>query len=383
MSSEPVLPAPTSPAPGRIIGWDLLRGCCAYAVGTYHLLTWQKVADLNPFGFFGVYLFFVLSGASLVINYHERFIRQPGHATLRKFLFVRYMRLLPLFAVLVLLSLPWKLKTQGLSPELLLKVVSNLSFTFGFGSPLTHSMIVGGWSLGIEFIFYLLFPVFLLLLGAGKNERGMWLAFAALLLLQAVWIGTTAGLDAVSLPSLVAYHQVPAFAAYFFGGCIIGWLQLQGRWQYPLGAVVGVGGVVLAGVVMLLLNHPDPSRVLAGWRGPVLCALCFVLVWWAGQIRLNHALSRFARHAGDVTYGVYLIHPFIYFGLAFVVAPRVPALNLVSGEWRTALPIGVGVLLLATLLAYCSERWFEQPVRRWSNRPANANRGTPKIGSLG
>jgi len=29
----------------------------------------------------------------------------------------------------------------------------NLSFTFGFGSPLTHSMIVGGWSLGIEFIF--------------------------------------------------------------------------------------------------------------------------------------------------------------------------------------------------------------------------------------
>ncbi|RYY87902.1 MAG: acyltransferase, partial [Comamonadaceae bacterium] len=47
----------------RVLGWDLLRGLSAVAVATYHLLSWQQVAAIHAWGSYGVYLFFVLSGA--------------------------------------------------------------------------------------------------------------------------------------------------------------------------------------------------------------------------------------------------------------------------------------------------------------------------------
>ncbi|MDP3138749.1 MAG: acyltransferase [Burkholderiaceae bacterium] len=355
-------------AVGRVHGWDLLRGVCAFAVAVFHLLTWQKVADLHTLGFYGVYLFFVLSGASLTINYLGGFAAGVSLRGMGQFLFVRYMRLIPLFALLVLLSLPWKLKASGFTPDLLGKIVSNLTFTFGFGSPLTQSMIVGGWSLGIEFIFYLLFPVFLIPLAPGVRRVWAAVVFTALLALQFTWIGFTAARDAVSIPGLSAYHQVPAFAAYFFGGCVIGWLHQQGRFARPVSPVAGLLGVAALGSVFVLLNHADPAQVLWGWRGLTLCLLCFVLVWWAGQIRLRDFGERCARHVGDVTYGVYLIHPFVFFGLSFVVAPRVDWLPMASGRWDMALAIGTAVLVATGALAYASERWFEHPIRRWSTR---------------
>src|SRR4051794_32821994 len=54
---------------GRVLGWDLLRGLCALTVATYHMLLWLDIAELPALGTYGVYLFFVLSGASLAYNY--------------------------------------------------------------------------------------------------------------------------------------------------------------------------------------------------------------------------------------------------------------------------------------------------------------------------
>ncbi len=70
-----------SAPPGRVLGWDLLRGICALGVASYHLMAWQKLADIHSIGFYGVYLFFVLSGASLTLNYLPRFARDasPTH----------------------------------------------------------------------------------------------------------------------------------------------------------------------------------------------------------------------------------------------------------------------------------------------------------------
>ena len=57
----------------RVPGWDLLRGICALAVACYHLMFWQDVAAIHTLGSYGVYLFFVLSGASLAYNYIDKF----------------------------------------------------------------------------------------------------------------------------------------------------------------------------------------------------------------------------------------------------------------------------------------------------------------------
>jgi peptidoglycan/LPS O-acetylase OafA/YrhL len=158
----------------RVLGWDLLRGLCAVAVASYHLLSWQDVATLHAWGSYGVYLFFILSGASLAYTYAPRL--QAGTFRFGSFLGVRWMRLAPLYLLLMLLVVPWKAQRVGWGLELLQQVLLNATFLYGFTDPATSALLVGGWSLGIEAIFYLLFP--LLLVAALRPRVGLALFLA-------------------------------------------------------------------------------------------------------------------------------------------------------------------------------------------------------------
>ena len=89
---------------------------------------------------------------------------------------------------------------------------------------------------------------------------------------------------------------------------------------------------------------------------------------FAAWLQLQSRLSSVAQHFGDATYGLYLLHPVIFFGLTFAVFPR---LGVASPEqWPLAgrLLLGVVVLLSAFGLALLSEKYFERPLRDWSKR---------------
>lgn len=346
--------------PDRVLGWDVLRGLCALAVATYHLLVWQDVAALHTFGSYGVYLFFVLSGASLAYTYADRI--GQGSFSLRRFLWVRYLRLAPLYLLLMLVVLPWKLLKEGPGAALLEKIALNATFLFGFFDPAVQAMLVGGWSLGIEAIFYLLFPVMVL---AGLRGAMGLVLLALLLVLQVSWVHWTAGGAAGYAANAVLYHQAPAFAAYFMGGCLLGLAQRRGRVAALSSAACAT--LVVAGFgLMLLLNPAQQGQELLGWRGLLLCGMCFLMVWLAGGVHLQDRAARFAASLGDATYGVYLIHPVVFFGLVFVV---LPALGMPGpARWPLALRLLLALAVLASVfvLALLSERNFERPLRQWS-----------------
>jgi peptidoglycan/LPS O-acetylase OafA/YrhL len=347
----------------RVLGWDLLRGLCAVLVASYHLLSWQDVATLHAWGSYGVYLFFILSGASLAYTYAPRL--QAGTFRFAPFLGVRWMRLAPLYLLLMLLVVPWKAQKAGWGAELLQQVLLNASFLHGFSDPALSSLLVGGWSLGIEAIFYLLFP--LLMVAALRPRLGP-AVFIGLLALQAVWIAFTAGAAAGYEANAVRYHQVPAFAAYFMGGCLLGIARRSAlaRW----GASTGVLLVVAGFACMALVNPARQGGELLGWRGVLLTALCFGLVAVAGRVRWDGMPARLAAWFGDATYGVYLLHPVLFFGLTFAVFPRLGVADPV--DWTLAARCGfaAALLLAAFVLALASERWFERPLRDWSRQRA-------------
>lgn len=354
----------------RVLGWDVLRGLCALAVALYHLLLWQGVAELHTFGSYGVYLFFVLSGASLAYNYQGR-IEGAGDAL--RFLATRWLRLAPLYGVVCaafLALLAWR--TGQWVDHLPLRLALNATFGFGVYDPAVTSIAIGGWSLGIEFVLYLAFPFLLLLL----VTRISWIpALAALTALQWFWIQRTAGSAAGYAASAVAYHQVPAFAAYFFGGCVIGAARRARGGGWPIGWGAAAWLVMVA--LLLTLNGAEQGDELLGTRGAVLFLACFGAVFVSGQVRVGPALAPLARWLGDITYGCYLLHPMFFFGLAWIVWPR-----LTSGEIADA-PLAVRLLLLsAVVIASClaasaSERWFEAPVRRWGQRLLASRRPAP------
>ena len=348
-------------APGRVLGWDMLRGLCALAVASYHLLFWQDVASLHTFGSYGVYLFFVLSGASLAYNYSGKL---SGARDTAAFLATRWLRLAPLYFLLCVVFVAMLSVRNGQWVDRLpFRFALNGSFAFGVYDPATWALLIGGWSLGIEFVYYLAFPLLLAVL-----SRPVWCGAVAIVLavLQWVWIYSTAGSEAGYAASSVAYHQLPAFAAYFFGGCLIGHWRRQGT--LALGQGAGVAAWLSMGALLLALNPSQAGDELLGARGAILFAACFVVVWLSGEVKVGLRFTPLAKWLGDITYGCYLLHPMFFFGYAWFVLPHFTGSDFTEFPLAVKLATLAAVLALSCITATASERWFEAPLRRWGKR---------------
>ena len=343
----------------RVLGWDLLRGLCALTVATYHLLYWLEIAELPALGTYGVYLFFVLSGASLAYNYDAARLRGPR--AIGSFLFARWMRLAPLYLLLCPVYIAMlALRSGAWMDGIPLRLLLNATFAFGLWDPALTALLIGGWSLGIEFVFYLFFPLIARLL---PHVAWRAIAFAVLVAVQWAWIYGTVGARGWA-DGVVAYHQVPGFCAYFFGGCIIGSLRRERDLGLPIGA--GLATWAGMGALLFLLMPAQPGAELLGLGGAALFTACFAVVWLSGQVVVKGEARQLAGWLGDVTYGCYLLHPivlwsFLWFWLSGAVA-------MPAGK-RVALL--VGVLAITCLLATLSERGIERPIRRWVRKAAS------------
>lgn len=344
-------------AAGRVHGWDLLRGACALAVASYHLLLWTGTAAPWAWGSYGVYLFFILSGASLAYTYSHA--QQAGALSWRAFLWARYVRLAPLYLLAMLLSLPLHLSPHAAgSAPWWRQAALNASLLHGLVDPVANEMVIGGWSLGVEVAFYLAFPW---LLGALLRPRLRWLVLGAAGCLQAGWILRTIGSAQGYAGASGLYHQVPAFAAYFLGGCALGAAHARHarRPLAPRAALLALAGAFAA---LLLQSTGRQGDELLGWRGVLLPLLCFALVALAGRMQVDGRLRRLAESAGDATYGLYLLHPVLYFSAAYFLFP---ALGVQPQRWglpaRAAFLLALGAC--AWGLALLLERRFERPLR--------------------
>jgi exopolysaccharide production protein ExoZ len=356
------VPAPSAKGE-RVLGWDFLRGLCAVAVAAYHYLYFTKLAELHTFGSYGVFMFFVLSGASLAYTYAGRI--EAGRFSFPEFLFVRFWRLAPLYVAMMLMVVPTMAIWYGDAWRLGYTLALNATFLMGLYQPASHAILAGGWSLGVEAMYYLVFPLMMWTLRSWRLALGL---FAVLLVIQVAWISATVGATVVPEQTW-AYYNAPAFAAYFMGGCMIGVLQLRygqrvaqhwgaGAWRAGL-ALIAAGFAL-----MVAVNPPHAAQELLGWRGFLLGGLCFVMVAVAGTLSLPQVWAHVAKRLGDATYGMYLIHPALY----FYALPALGLDSLKTGSAGERLGLVVAMLCTAFALALFSEHFFERPVRQWSKR---------------
>ncbi|MFN3437200.1 MAG: acyltransferase family protein [Acidovorax sp.] len=342
----------------RVYGWDFLRGLCALAVGLYHLLMWLQMVEWYSFGSYGVYLFFVLSGASLAYTYGNKI--SQGNFVFWKFLGMRYARLAPLYILLMFLILPWKIMKDGATASLMKIFLMNGFFIFGFFDPAVNSILIGGWSLGIEFVYYFLFP--LILFFVLKCHFSI-IVFMTAVLVQFWWIYHTIGLPSGYAQNATEFHHPQAFIAYFVGGCILGNLR-RGQKFLVMPAHVFAIFVLCGFSIIATLTSVGAGDELLGMRGAFGFVVCFFLVWVAGAADLKKKYARTAQLLGDATYGLYLIHPVVFFGLIWVIFPRIGFSDPAS--WCVSLRIAMVVVILAVsfLLALVSEKYFENPIRK-------------------
>jgi peptidoglycan/LPS O-acetylase OafA/YrhL len=347
--------------PDRVLGWDILRGLCALSVMVYHLLSWQDLATVSPLGTYGVYLFFILSGASLAYVYDTQAI-----GSLRgfgAFLAVRWLRLAPLYVAVCALFLVMLAVRNGYwVPGGAGLLAFNASFLFGAFTPALSALAIGGWSLGIEFMFYLAMPLFVRVLPLASWRLPV---LALLVFVQWTWIDRTVGAQGLAAASHT-YHQVPAFAAYFFVGCLIG------RARRHTGRLLSLPAGVLAwGAMAVLLIACAPAvsgGELVGWRGVLLPLACVALVWASGRVAVPARAHALAQWLGDITYGTYLLHPLLFFGFAWFVLPLWTPAPVEALPAAVRLVIVLAGIVLSCALAAASERHLERPARSAGRR---------------
>ena len=145
---------------------DALRGWAVLMVMFAHTITKKpnlipELKELIAKGAYGVQLFFIMSAFTLYHSYHSRATRE--HFSTSNFFLRRIFRIAPLYWLAIIYYL-WQ---DGFGPRRWLgdarfvsteNILSNFTFTNGFNPEWINSIVPGGWSIGIEFIFYACMP---------------------------------------------------------------------------------------------------------------------------------------------------------------------------------------------------------------------------------
>lgn len=120
-----------------------------------------------------VYLFLMISGFGMCVGYLEKF--QTGVINIEEFYKKRYIKVLPFFSMLILIDLVVEHNVSAIyeaSIEILL--------LHGLLPNNTVSVIGVSWTLGVVFLFYLLFPAFSIIV---KSKKRAWIS-----LIISLWV---------------------------------------------------------------------------------------------------------------------------------------------------------------------------------------------------
>ena len=354
---------------------DGLRGVAVLAVVLYHF-----APSVAPGGFLGVDLFFVLSGfliTSLLVNEWDGARR----ISLRRFWGRRARRLLPaLFLLLVVVGLynlvvtnqvdADRFATDGLAALFYVAnwhfITSGQSYIQQFlhqaASPLRHM-----WSLAIEEQFYLVWPIFVLLLGKlatrstrpARNRR----RFRRLLVAACVLLGVASFVRMITLyvpgsdPTRV-YEGTDTRAFVILIGAALGALSAGAPTvvRRARGLLIVIGCVAAAAVVAAIAWVTATSAWLFGGGYGLVVVLMVVVLAAAAQPDPN-PLARLLQlrplvGLGLISYGVYLWHWPVFL---WVTSANLGVVGPGLFAARCAITLG------ASLASYYL---VEQPIRR-------------------
>jgi peptidoglycan/LPS O-acetylase OafA/YrhL len=346
--------------------------------------------DLLPFGWTGVWLFFVISGYVVTISIIQRQNALSGKAGLVEFFGRRAARIVPIYYLYIGIGLLFVL-ANGTAVDLvavasLLGFFNNVAMAAGRGEiawPVGHL-----WTISVEMQFYLLYGVLLFL----ASRRAV-LTFLALSLLVAPMLRLAASIELSRrgwLPpdSAYAIYSGPFLHTDSFAiGALLAFASKAGLLQRIARPLSAVGFVLLTVYVVVYVgvNYTLGARgidairnILSGvlWGQYREVVLYSVLAFAsAGLVALASVQDRLIkwllapaplRRIGEISYGAYVYH-----ALAIVIARYV----LQKLAWMSSVEPSVGERMLHFLLAYLLtialaeisfryfERWFLKRAR--------------------
>lgn len=369
---------------GRIEEVDVLRAVAMTMVVAQH-------CGLMPFGWTGVWLFYVISGYVITRNFR----RGPAHsgpwAEYAAFMARRFFRIVPVYVLYLALAtaalMAMRPLVEARDLPFLLTFTHNWQMIFGLWPPAGAFPPFGHlWTLSVEEQFYVLFPLLYLLL-----PRPRLVLVAALLVLlgpavRALFshVLSSAGYAGDQIAYGVYAASICHFDAFLMGALVAlkePQLIAQPRWRRLLFtlaaiAVVGYAATMVAvnsalGAQGIDLLRRIYSGTLAGQGREILVyvavdlAAVALVVAAVTRQRLLAAVARpWIVWVGQVSYGAYLYHALVlWLVLGAISTAHAPPASLAG---RLALFAVVwGLTVLVASLSYVA---FERRVSAWSRR---------------
>ena len=363
----------------RFTALDSWRGIAALGVAWYHVkgpYWWLDGVFYQRLGL-AVDFFFVLSGFVIAAAYGQKL--RDGFGTL-KFMFLRYLRLLPLHVFMVGLLLALELAflaltsmqdLAGRAPFGHLREWWTLPATLlllqEYVHPGQRPWLSSSWSISVEVGLYLMAA----LLWRFAGRWGTWIALAVAVVAM-VLLRLPHGRETLDILRGLAGFGL-GLALYEL------WLRVRHVNPSPLLASLAEAALVLA-MVLTIRFMPFFGLPSRGTADVVFAALILVFAFERG------VLSRLLLQApfvwlGTLSYSIYMVHGFVIgrtYDLLTVlqsrtgwvlvqVQPHITELAL-APAWGAVL---MAAMLGATVVMACfTWRWIEEPARRWSKRKA-------------
>jgi peptidoglycan/LPS O-acetylase OafA/YrhL len=345
----------------RLDAIEALRGIAALYVLVFHLMLVPRpqlavprwAEDFLLAGGSGVTLFFVISAFTLSLSMRSR--ADEPHA-LTRFYLRRVFRIVPLF--LIWLTIMVLLGRMGFGEHYgWRKILLNLSFLYNFFPERADGIVWASWTLGVEMVFYFLFPLLFRYISNPWRALGFFLF--TVMLAGAFRYGLNYVIEDESLRKsffgFSLFRHLPAFAV----GMLLFFIYEHFVLRRILSRAHGIIWISLAGVgyVVLLSRHGEVWGDNAFWQALLYGCLSFGLLISPLGVIVNRAV----RFYGEISYSLYLNHPVIIYVsspvFAWVYAHAWP----VSVQYGFCLVLTLSVLTVLSLVTY---RFVEKPGMR-------------------
>ncbi|WP_114948423.1 acyltransferase family protein [Microvirga calopogonii] len=344
---------------------DNLRGIAAlyvllfhvYRVSTPNLAPPPAFAPLIEFGYSGVWLFFVISAFSLSLT-------MPRHIAtgmpLVSFATSRFFRIAPLFYTVIIYSTLHYCITRWSAPDWGL-IAGSVSFLFNLVPKWSRSAVAGGWAVGVEMIFYAIFP---LLYFFAKGIKARLIIFFVGLVIYYIFANHFSWL--VSNPRLWAQFDAGSIVR-FFPSFMLGLLAFEAYVALKVNPRAKLFGSAALAAGLLLFSW-QVSRSM-GWgifHRVHVDTIAYALILLSAALCQPRVLaSRILSYYGRISYSVYLWHiPLIV--LSGPVLQRVYASD--GPQWLRFAAVSAIVLGLATIIAHVSYHGIERPSVEYGKR---------------
>lgn len=324
----------------------------ALGIMVYHYLSWSGIASdagtfLGKIGVYGVSVFYVLSGLTLYIVYNERLLlKNVGYYFIK-----RIFRIFPLLWLCIFLTIFILDRNSDL-----MTIILNLTGLFGFIAP-DNYIAIASWSIGNELVFYVLFPLVILLTRKTRFAPLIFFVISAAIACYFAFFVLN-----VNIPLKIQWSKYlnPLNQLVLFSGGVLTGQLLSGK-KFPN----QFGIALLAFSSLAFACYPvegDQGLLIAGINRIAFVFLAFLIT--ASFLIIDFRIGKIAgfllSKLGEISYSLYLLHP-----IAFTLVKKY------SGITGTASVIISGfilTLLLSFLVYYFFETRFINLGQRLINR---------------